>query len=195
MIDLEDRSIIISISCIVRNYHVFEIIPFHLAKKKFKKQTMERKNTWRQYLIIHNDNEVLNQNQSSLKLAWSTDSSFDSCLELFGANPDIVVLMLSPISKKIKVINSVTNIGGSITNPGNQVVGLVERAAKAVPILLSNDSIGATIDIDVPLVEEIKLVRSEVNFDQLDFKPSERYLGVSFALLPSFFLNPLRTLY
>ena len=172
-----------------------ETIPFHILKKKFKKVNMELKNTWIQYFITHKDNAVLDQNQSTLKLVWSTDSSLNSRLALFGANPDIVVLMLSPISKKIKVINSVTNIGGSITNPGNQVVGLVERAAKAVPILLSNDLIGATIDIDVPLVEEIKLVRSEVNFDQLDFKPSEIYLGVSFALLPSFLLNPLRTLY
>ena len=30
---------------------------------------MELKNTWRQYFITHNDNEMLNQNQSALKLA------------------------------------------------------------------------------------------------------------------------------
>ena len=85
----------------------------------------------------------------------------------------------------MKVIHSVTNIGGSLTNPGNQVVGLVGMATKAVPFLISDDSIGANLDIDVPLVKEIKLVRSEVDFDQLDFKPSERYLESSFALLPS----------
>ena len=150
---------------------------------------MERKNTWRQYLIIHNDNEVLNQNQSALKLAWSIDSSLDSRLALFGANPDIVVLILSPISKKMKAITSVTNIGGSLTNPGNQVAGLVGMTAKAVPILIANDSIGANLDIDVPLVEEIKLVRSEVDFDQLDFRSSESYIGASFALLPPFLSN------
>ena len=108
---------------------------------------------------------MLDQNQSALKLAWSTDSSLDSRLALFGANYDIVVMMLSPIWKKMKLIPNVTNIGGSLTNPGNQVVGLAGMAAKAVPILISDESIGAKIDIDVPLVEEIKLVRSEVDFD------------------------------
>ena len=162
MIDLEDRSIIILISCIVRNYHVFEIIPFHLAKKKFKKQTMERKNTWRQYLIIHNDNEVLNQNQSALKLAWSTDSSLDSCLALFGANPDLVMMMLSPVSKKMKIIHSIKNLGGSLTEPDNQLVGLVRMTAKAFPILISSDTIGANLDIEVPLVSDIKTIQNEV---------------------------------
>ena len=126
---------------------------------------MELKNTWIQYFITHKDNAVLDQNQSTLKLVWSTDSSLNSHLALFGANPDIVVLMLSPISKKMKVIHSVTNIGDSLTNPGNQVVGLVGMATKAVLILISDESIGANFDIDVPLVEEIKLVRSEVDFD------------------------------
>jgi len=34
MIDLEDRSIIISISCIARKYHVFGTILFNIVKKK-----------------------------------------------------------------------------------------------------------------------------------------------------------------
>ena len=189
MIDLEDRSIIISISCIARNYHVFGTILFNIVKKKVKTIIMELKNTWRQYFVTHKDNDVLDQNQSALKSAWSTDSSLDSRLALFGANSDIVIMMLSPIGKKMKLIHSVTNIGGSLTNPGNQVVGLVGMAAKAVPILISEVSISANVDIDVPLVEEIKLVRSEADFASLDSKPSERYLGASFALLPPFLLK------
>ena len=132
---------------------------------------------------------MLNQNQSALKLAWYINSSLDSCLAFFGANPDIVVLMLSPISRKMKVIHSVTNIDGSLTAPGDQVVGLVGMAAKAVPILISDESIGANLDIDVPLVKEINLVRSEVNFDDIVSKPNERYLGASFALLPPFLIK------
>ena len=132
---------------------------------------------------------MLDQNQSALKLAWSTDSSLDSRLALFGANYDIVVMMLSPIWKKMKLIPNVTNIGGSLTNPGNQVVGLAGMAVKAVPILISEDSIGANLDIFVPLVEEIKLVRSEADFASLDSKPSEKYIGASFALLPPFLLK------
>ena len=131
----------------------------------------------------------MNQNQSALKLAWYISSSLDSRLVLFGASSNIAVLMLSPISKKMKVIHSVTKIGGSLTAPGNQVVGLVGIADKDAPILISDNSISANLEIDVPLVEEIKLVRSEVDFDQLDSKPSEKYLGTSFALLTPFLLK------
>ena len=98
-------------------------------------------------------------------------------------------MMLSPIGKKMKLIHSVINIGGSLTNPGNQVVGLVEMAAKAVPILISEDSICANVNILVSLVEEIKLVRSEADFASLDSKPSEKYIGASFALLLPFLLK------
>ena len=63
---------------------------------------MELKNTWRQYFVTHKDNAVLNQNQSALKLAWSINSSLDSRLALFGANPDIVIMILSPSSRKLK---------------------------------------------------------------------------------------------
>ena len=132
---------------------------------------------------------MLDQNQSALKLAWFTDSSLDYRLALFGANYDIVVMMLSPIWKKMKLIPNVTNIGGSLTNPGNQMVGLAGMAAKAVPILISEDSIGANLDIFVPLVEEIKLIRSEADFVSLDSKPSETYFGESFSLLPPFLLK------
>ena len=172
MIDLEDRSIIISISCIARKYHVFGSILSNIVKKKVNTIIMELKNTWRQYFITHKDNAVLDQNQSALKSAWSTDSTLDSRLALFGANSDIVIMMLSPIGNKMKMIHSVTNIGGSLTNPGHQVVGLVGMAAKAVPILISEDSIGANVDILVPLVEEIKLVRSEADFASLNSKSS-----------------------
>ena len=150
---------------------------------------MELKNTWRQYFVTHKDNAVLNQNQSALKLAWSINSSLDSRLALFGANPDIVVMILSPISRKMKVIHSVANIGGSLTAPGNQVVGLVGMATKAVSILISDESIGTNLDIDVPLVKEINLVRSEIDFDDLVSKPSEKYHRASFALLLPFLIK------
>ena len=114
MIDLEDRSIIISMSCIARNYHVFGTIPLNIVKKKVNNINMELKNTWRQYFITHKDNAVLDRNQSALKSTWSTDSTLDYRLALFGANSDIVIMMLSPIGNKMKMIHSVTNIGGSL---------------------------------------------------------------------------------
>ena len=150
---------------------------------------MELKNTSRQYFITHKNNAVLDQNQFALKSAWSTDSTLDFRLALFGANSDIVIMMLFLIGKKMILIHSVTNIGDSLTKPGNQVVGLVGMAAKSVPILISEDSIGANVKILVPLVEEIKLVWSEAAFASLNSKPREKYLGASFALLPPFLLK------
>ena len=95
-------------------------------------------------------------------------------------------MMLSLIFKKMKLIHSVTNIGGSLTAPGNQVVGLVGMTAKVVPILVFDQSISANLNSDMPFVKYIPLVRSKADYDGLEFKPSEKYIGASFVLLPPF---------
>ena len=63
------------------------------------------------------DNDTLNENLSVLKSAWSTYSSLGPRLALFGANPDLVVMILSPVSKKMKINHSIKNLGGSLTEP------------------------------------------------------------------------------
>ena len=104
------------------------------------------------------DNDTLNENLSVLKSAWSTYSSLDSRLALFGANPDLVGMMLSPVSKKMKIIHIIKNLGGYLTAPDNQLVGLVGMTAKIFPILISSDTIGVNLDIEVPFVSNITLV-------------------------------------
>ena len=148
---------------------------------------MEISNAWRKYFIMLKDNDTLNENLSVLKSAWSTYSSLDSRLTLFGANPDLVVIMLSPVSKKMKIIHSIKTLGGSLTAPDNQLVGLVGMTAKAFPILISSDTIGANLDIEVPLVADIKAIQNDADFSGLEFKTKEKYSGAPFALLPPFF--------
>ena len=82
-----------------------------------------------------------------------------------------------------------TNIGGSPISLGNEVVGLVEMADKAVSILIFDESNSANLDMDVLLVKYIKLVWSEVVFDDLVSKPSEKYLGGSSTRLPPFVIK------
>ena len=147
---------------------------------------MELQNIWRQYFLTHNDNDVLNQNLSTLKSSQYIASNLDSCQAIFGANPDIVITILSSISKKMKLFHSVTNIGGSLTVPGNQMVELVGIAEKAVHILFSNESIGTNLNITGSFVKYIQLVRNEADFDSLELKPSEKHFGASFVLLSPF---------
>ena len=92
--------------------------------------------------------------------------------------------MLSPVSKKMKIIHSINNLGGSLTTPDNRLVGLVGMTAKSFPILISSDTIGANLDIEVPLVSDIKATQNEVDFSGLEFKTKGKYSGAPFALLP-----------
>ena len=132
------------------------------------------------------DNDTLNESLSVLKSAWSTYSSLDSRLALFGANPDLVGMMLSPVSKKMKIIHIIKNLGGYLTAPDNQLVGLVGMTVKAFPILISSYTIGANLDIEVPLVSDIKAIQNEDDFFGLEFKTKENYSGAPLALLPPF---------
>ena len=138
---------------------------------------MEIANTWRKYFIMLRDNDTLNENLAALTSSWSVYSSLGPRLALFGANPDLVVMMLSPVSKKMKIIHSIKNLGGSLTEPDNQLVGLVGMTAKAFPILISSDTIGANLDIEVPLVADIKVVQSDADFSGLDIKTKENMLS------------------
>ena len=94
--------------------------------------------------------------------------------------------MLSPVSKKMKIIHSINNLGGFLTTPDNRLVGLVGMTAKSFPILISSDTIGANLDIEVPLVLDIKATQNEVDFSGLEFKTKEKYSGAPFALLSPF---------
>ena len=76
-------------------------------------------------------------------------------------------------------------MGDSLTVPGKQVVGLVGMSAKTIPILISYKSIGANLNIDTPFVKCVNLGRCETDFEGLDFKTKEKYIGTSFALLPT----------
>ena len=147
---------------------------------------MEIANTWRKYFIMLSDNDTLNENLAALTSSWSVYSSLGPRLALFGANPDLVVMMLSPVSKKMKIIHSIKNLGGSLTEPDNQLVGLVGMTAKAFPILISSNTTGANLDIEVHLVVDIKAIQNDADFSGLVFKTKENYSGSSFALLPPF---------
>ena len=141
---------------------------------------MELKNTRRQYFLLPRimtcrTRTYLRSNRSGTSLSRFT---------LFGATLDIVMIILSPIFKMMKLIHSLTNIGGSLTEPGNRVVGLVGMVAESVPILISDQLVGTNLNIDVPFVKYIQLVRTKADFNGIEFKPSEKYLGTSFVLLP-----------
>ena len=70
--------------------------------------------------------------------------------------------MLSPVSKKMKIIHSIKNLGGSLPVSDNQLVGVVGMTSKSFPILISSNTIGVNLDIEVPLVSDIKTIQNEV---------------------------------
>ena len=110
----------------------------------------------------------------------------DMLVPLERSHPALVVMMLSPVSKKMKIIHSIKHLGGSSTEPDNQLVGLVGMTAKAFPILISSNTTGANLDIEVHLVVDIKAIQNDADFSGLVFKTKENYSGSSFALLPPF---------
>ena len=57
----------------------------------------------------------------------------------------------------MKLIHSVTNKGSSLTMVGNQVVGLVAMNATVVFILISDQTIGANLDISEPIYKDIQM--------------------------------------
>ena len=78
-----------------------------------------------------------------------------------------MIMMISPISKQMKLIHNIPIIGSSLTVPGYRVTGVVEMSAQIIPILISDKLIGANMNIDVPFVKDVKLVRYETDFEGL----------------------------
>ena len=108
--------------------------------------------------MIHKNNNTLNEIFCFLKSALFTYSNLYSHLALFCANLDLVTMILSPILQKTKNIHIIKNLDGFITVPNNQFVGLVKMTFKSFPILIPTNIIGTNLDMEVPLVSDIKNV-------------------------------------
>ena len=77
-------------------------------------------------------------------------------------------------------------MGGSLPVSDNQLVGVVGMTSKSFPILISSNTIGVNLDIEVPLVSDIKTIQNEVEFSGIQFKTKGKDPGAPFALLHPF---------
>ena len=108
--------------------------------------------------MIHKDNDTSNEifGFHEIRFVYVFQPLFPSSTSC--ANLDLVTTILSPISQKTKNIHSIKNLDGFLTVPNNQFVGLVEMTFKSFPILIPTNIIGTNLDMEVPLVSDIKTV-------------------------------------
>ena len=71
---------------------------------------------------------------------------------------DTIFLGMSPVTRKIKLFHSVTNLGGTGVRKDNKIVALEGFGPTATPVLLNEAGILAPLEVKVPTYSQLKAI-------------------------------------
>ena len=128
---------------------------------------MIRANTWKKHFaeLISNLEANSNLEGYSKSLAFesvSTDNEKErfkkEALTQLTEDEDTIFLGISPVTKKIKLFHSVTNLGGTRVRKENKIVALEGFGPTATPVLLDEGGILSPLEVKVPTYSHLKAI-------------------------------------
>ena len=149
--------------------------------------------SWKAYFENLESNETRNKQTSALSTATtpSATTTTNNLIRALTDDEDVVIMLVIAITKKIKLIHSVKNLGGSRLNPNNKIVGLDGFSNSAIPILIDEDSLTSKVEMRAPAFDRLKAVSSINDLSRLH-PPSagqKNFHHAPFVLLPPFIAN------
>lgn len=111
--------------------------------------------SWTQHFASLPSNEQGNQNISSFADATSSNLPRGDCLRNITEEQDYVILTADG-ERKIQILHSLKNTGGTRLRPESKVIALVGTGNVAVPVVVKMESILAECAIRTPLIEEFR---------------------------------------
>ena len=155
---------------------------------------MNLTNSWKNYFQSLPQTEEINKNIEALATATllTDNSTPDATISSLTEDPDSVIMIITPITSKIKLLHSISNLGGTRLRPRDKIVALDGFDYSAVPVLLHTDDLSLELTIQTPSYNRMKEMSSEDDI----MNPTTRngrtvFRHSSFVILPPFLFNPL----
>ena len=149
--------------------------------------------SWKQYFSNLDTNESSNKNLDIFTKATSVTDDFtdEVLIDVMTEDSDIVVLTVAPVTGKMKILHSPTNLGGTRVRPENKIVALDGLDSTAIPVLLDTTCISSTVEIRTPSFTRLRTWTTvdEVKASNTPTTGQKNFRHASFLILPPFITN------
>mmetsp|Transcript_12865 Transcript_12865/g.27933 ORF Transcript_12865/g.27933 Transcript_12865/m.27933 type:complete len:153 (-) Transcript_12865:66-524(-) len=116
---------------------------------------MNLSNAWNQYFLSLPGNEQGNRNMESFSLSMSSNQSMGARLKSLTEEVDSVIFIVDE-NKKVSVIHSLKNHGGTRTRPTNKNSCLIGLGPQAACVVLNESQAVLDCNIHTPTLDEIE---------------------------------------
>ncbi len=123
-------------------------------------------NSWPAHLRTTNETNAANKNFDAFIVAMATENSKIKRINAITEDPDSIMLVVE--QKKIKLIHSCKKIEGTRTNPTTTIVDLVNKEARAFPIVIDLEKTATSKEVLVPSDARIWVCKDATELRELD---------------------------
>ena len=150
---------------------------------------MNLSTSWKIYYDQLESNDEWNKEISTLAGATevSEETSATEILQALTDDEDMIVMIVAPITNKIKLLHSLKNLGGTRLRPQDKIVGLDGFDGQATPVLIDTSSATTSVQLRVPAFTRIKALRSIDDINDLSAPSTGQ---INFRHTPFVFIPP-----
>ena len=144
-------------------------------------------------------NERSNRNLSAFLNATSTTddnpNSTDDLIRNLTEDCDAVMLAVAPVTNKIQVLHSMSNLGGTRSRPDNKLVALDGFGERSNAVLLGITSLQREISEKTPSLTSMQNLdtREDIMSSSVPRNSSTSFKNAAFILIPPFLANGIIT--
>ena len=149
---------------------------------------MNLANTWKAYFNAMPTNAEANKNLSSFAKATkpSSATTFKSeIIQNLVEDTDAMILAIAPVTKKLKLYHSFTNLGGTRVKPDDKIIGLEGFGPTATPLLFKLDCLTNLLSIQTPTFTTLKSITDTKDVATAAVS-SQAFKNATFIILPPF---------
>jgi hypothetical protein len=142
---------------------------------------------WKSFIAARADNTAGNKNTSVFTEAWSPEKSFEQQFQTLTADPNMV-LFATDSSKKLLVLHSFKNTGGTLIGPETKLMCLSGTGALATAFEVNPMTLMAECNLVTPTIDKLQECTTTIEVTEVD-APDENGLvtypgSVSFLPAP-----------
>ena len=145
---------------------------------------------FKEYFENHPSNEDGNKNMNSFSEALSGDKSKKEKISIATNNADSVVVG-SNAENNVVIIHSLSNLGGNLLRPDDDIVGAVGMGSNPIGISVCTNSFFKQVKLNTPGLEKYKESETEEDLNALKGTKAGKIDGSNIFILAPFMIKSL----
>ena len=119
---------------------------------------------------------------------YSEETDEVEAIRAFTEDEDLMIMVIAQVTRKIKILHSAKNLGGTRLKPTNKIVALDGFNEQATPIMLSDKSIAKKLTVRTPSLTRLRTfeTKDQLSESTIITSGTPNFKSHPFAILPPF---------